>query len=244
MGRAGNVLAAALVAGALTAAAPARAQTAMVDRPCAQPRNAQNDWPALCRYQQADAQVPQPVRAVFIGDSITEWWLTTAPAMFAGGIVDRGIAGQTSPQILLRFTQDVVRLRPRVVHIMAGTNDLAGNTGPTSAQEYANAITAMVDIAQANGIAVVIGSIPPAAAFNWRPDYRPASQIAALNGWLRDLARQRGAVFADYHAALADADGAMKPSLSGDGVHPNAAGYAIMEPIARAALAEAEKARR
>ncbi len=177
---------------------------------------------------------------MLIGDSITEFWFPTAPALFAGGIVDRGISGQTCVQIAARFYQDVVRLRPHVVHIMCGTNDIAGNTGPTSPDDFANAILAMTDLARANGIAVVIGAILPAGAFGWREGYRPASEIIALNGWLRALAEQRGLAFADYHTALAAADGAMKPGLSSDGVHPNAAGYALMEPIARAAIAQAE----
>jgi lysophospholipase L1-like esterase len=217
--------------------------TAMVSEPCTPTRVGGYDWPNLCRYQKADRQVPQPVRAVFIGDSITEWWLTTAPDLFAGGVVDRGIAGQTSPQILLRFYQDVVRLRPRVVHIMCGTNDVAGNTGPTSPDEYAANVLAMIDLAKANGIAVVLGSVLPAGGFNWRSDMKPAAQIAALNAWLKDLARVRGLAYADYYGVMATPDGAMKPGLSSDGVHPNAAGYAVMEPIARAALAQAEKAR-
>ncbi|NKJ42958.1 MULTISPECIES: SGNH/GDSL hydrolase family protein [unclassified Novosphingobium] len=217
--------------------------TAMVPEPCTPSRVGGYDWANLCRYQKADRQVPQPVRAVFIGDSITEWWLTTAPGIFAGGVVDRGIAGQTSPQILLRFYQDVVRLRPRVVHIMCGTNDVAGNTGPTSPEEYAANVLAMVDLAKANGIAVVLGSVLPAGGFNWRSEMKPAAQIATLNAWLKDLARARGLAYADYYSAMATPEGAMKPGLSSDGVHPNAAGYAVMEPIARAALAEAEKPR-
>ena len=223
-------------------AGPAMADTppasAMVTSPC--PREAASDWAALCKYQATDRAIDHPL-AVLIGDSITEFWLPTAPALFADGIVDRGISGQTSPQMLVRFYQDVVRLHPRVVHIMCGTNDVAGNTGPTSADEYANAVVAMVDLARANGIAVVIGSIPPAGAFGWRPDYHPAAQISALNAWLHALADQRGLVYADYYSALATPEGAMKPGLSGDGVHPNAAGYAVMEPIARAAIAEAAR---
>lgn len=217
------------------------ASSAMVENPCAGPRNAANDWAALCKYQAADKQVSGRPRAVFIGDSITEWWLPNSPALFASGVVNRGIAGQTSPQMLVRFTQDVVRLRPRVVHIMAGTNDLAGNTGPTSAEEYANAIAAMTDIARANGIAVVIGSVLPAGGFPWRPEYRPAAQVEALNRWLRDFARARGFGYADYYAAMVGEGGAIKPGLASDGVHPTPAGYAVMEPIARATLAEAER---
>ncbi|MCW1383201.1 GDSL-type esterase/lipase family protein [Novosphingobium sp. KCTC 2891] len=228
-------------AAARPAASPTAPLTAMIAQPCAQPRGPGNDWPALCKYQQADKQVSGPPRAVFMGDSITEYWLPASPGLFASGVLDRGIAGQTSPQMLARFYQDVIRLRPRVVHIMAGTNDLFGNTGPTSPEEYANAITAMVDLAQANGIAVVLGSVLPVSSVSWRPGYRPAAQVIAINGWLRELAKQRGLVFADYHAAMTDTEGGMKPGLSGDNVHPTAAGYAVMEPIARAALADAEK---
>lgn len=234
--------------GALLAAAPgALAQTvagsssAMVENPCALPRNAGNDWAALCKYQAADKQVSGRPRAVFIGDSITEWWLPNSPALFASGVVNRGIAGQTSPQMLVRFTQDVVRLRPRVVHIMAGTNDLLGNTGPTSAEEYVNTITAMTDIARANGIAVVIGSVLPTSGAPWKPEYRPVAQIEALNRWLREFAKARGFGFADYYAAMVGEGGAMKPGLASDGVHPTPAGYAVMEPIAKAAIAEAVK---
>jgi hypothetical protein len=164
-----------------------------------------------------------------------------APALFAGGGVGRGIGGQTSPQILVRFYQDVVRLRPRVVHIMIGTNDLAGNTGPTSAERFENHVMAMVDIAKANGIGVVLGSILPAARIPWKPKLETASKVAALNVWLRDLARARGAVYADYYGALVNAEGGMNPDVAPDGIHPNAKGYAVMEPIAKAALAEAEK---
>lgn len=220
---------------------PPAATSALTDSPCTPARTFPDDWPALCHYRDADHAVAVAPRAVLIGDSITEFWLPTAPGLFADGIVDRGISGQTSPQMVARFYQDVVRLHPRVVHIMCGTNDIAGNTGPSSAEDYANAILAMIDLAHANGIAVVLGSIPPAGAFGWRPAFHPAGDIIALNTWLRQLAQQRGLVYADYHSAMADAAGAMKPGLSTDGVHPNAAGYAVMEPIARAAIAEAER---
>jgi lysophospholipase L1-like esterase len=232
------------------AAMPAQAQTppalpaaasAITETPCTPARSFPDDWPMLCHYHAANRTVAAPPRAVMIGDSITEMWITTAPALFGEGVIDRGISGQTSPQMVARFYQDVVRLRPRVVHIMAGTNDIAGNTGPSSPEDYANAITAMIDMARANGIAVVLGSIPPAGVIGWRQGYRPAQQIIAFNAWLRALAAERGLVYADYHSALADADGAMKPGLSSDGVHPTAAGFAVMEPIARAAIAEVER---
>ena len=216
------------------------ALTAITAAPCPLPVGAPADWPALCHYHDANQARTTPPRAVLIGDSITEGWSATDLALIGADVVDRGVSGQTSAQIMARFYQDVVRLRPRVVHIMCGTNDIAGNTGPTSPEAYANAVLAMVDMARANHIAVVIGSIPPAGVLGWRAQFRPAAQIIAFNQWLRDLARQRGLVYADYHSALADADGAMKPGLSRDGVHPTPAGYAIMLPIARAAIDAAD----
>ncbi len=221
----------------------------MIDKPCpnapglwfAHPYLQQNDWAWECRYADADKQIASPPRVVFIGDSITEGWVPLAPALFAGGAIGRGIGGQTSPQILVRFYQDVVRVKPRVVHIMVGTNDLGGNTGPSSPEMYKNHVAAMVDIARANGIGVVLASILPVAKFPWRPQLAPAAQVVALNAWLRDLARSRGAVYADYHGALVNAEGGMNPDIAPDGVHPNARGYALMEPVTRAAIAEAEK---
>lgn len=251
----------ALAAALLLGSAPTFAQTApppvsvtppgegMLERPCpkqqglsySHPYVRQYDWAWECRYVEADKQLAAPPRVVFIGDSITENWVALAPALFAGGAVGRGISGQTSPQVLVRFYQDVVRLRPRVVHIMIGTNDLIGNTGPNSAEMYQNHVMAMVDIARANGIGVVLGSILPAAKFPWKPALSPAKQVGALNAWLRELARVRGLVYADYHGALVNAEGGLNPDVAPDGIHPNAKGYAIMEPITRAAIAEAEK---
>ena len=202
-----------------------------------------NDWAWACKYRQANAQLDAAPRAVFIGDSITENWIALAPAMFAGGNFNRGIGGQTSPQILLRFYQDVVRLKPKVVHIMVGTNDLAGNTGPNAPDQYTDMIRAMTDIAAANRIAVILGSIAPTSGFAWKPKIAPSAQIIELNRWLRDYARIKGLVYADYHSVLADPQGAMKPAFTSDGVHPNAAGYAAMEPVARAALAAALRKR-
>ncbi|MFM6831022.1 MAG: SGNH/GDSL hydrolase family protein [Novosphingobium sp.] len=222
----------------------------MVDKPCptntqgfnfAHPYVRQYDWAWECRFAEADKQLAQTPRVVFIGDSITENWVGLAPSLFVSGAIGRGISGQTSPQILVRFYQDVVRLRPKVVHIMIGTNDVAGNTGPTSPEMYTNHVAAMVDLARANGIAVVLGSILPAAKFPWKPQLSPAAQVVALNTWLKDFARARGAVYADYHKALANPQGGINPDLAPDGIHPNAKGYAVMEPVTKAAIAEAEK---
>lgn len=252
-GAAGAVRAAAAMPPVSTPA-PAPAITppgeGMIASPCpadqrglffAHPYVRQHDWAWLCRYAGADRQVTQAPRVVFIGDSITENWAGLAPSLFVDGVVGRGISGQTAPQILVRFYQDVVRLKPKVVHIMIGTNDIAGNTGPNSPEMYANHVAAMVDLARANGIAVVLGSILPAAAFPWKPALSPGPQVVSLNAWLKDFATARGAVFADYHAALANARGGIDPELAPDGIHPNARGYAVMEPIAKAAIDEAEK---
>ncbi len=249
------------IAALVLASAPAAAQVrpsapialpaeGMVEKPCStQPAGLnfaseyvrQYDWAWECRFAEANKQTPQRPRVVFIGDSITENWVGLAPTLFVSGAVGRGISGQTSPQILLRFYQDVVRLRPKVVHIMIGTNDLAGNTGPTSAEMYTNHVAAMVDIARSNGIAVVLGSVLPAAKFPWKPALTPARQVVALNTWLRDFAKARSAVYADYYKVLANPEGGINPDLAPDGIHPNAKGYALMEPVARAAITEAEK---
>lgn len=225
-------------------ATPPVPETAMLDDPCAgRPVNVYApaaDWAWLCRYHAANqALAGQPVDTVFIGDSITEGWLNADPDFFTGGVVDRGISGQTSPQLLVRFWQDVIALRPKVVHIMIGTNDIAGNTGPTSPEAYKNAIRAMVTLARANHIVVILGSIPPADRFSWAPQHKPAATVTALNLWLKDYAAAEGLVYADYHGALAGPNGEFPPALAPDGVHPNKAGFAAMRPIAERALAEA-----
>jgi len=199
------------------------------------------DWPNLCRYKAANAalaQGPRP-RAVFMGDSITDNWARGDPALFADGIVGRGIGGQTSPQMLARFRQDVVALRPRVVHIMAGTNDIAGNTGPTTLEDYRHNILAMIDLARVNDIAVVVAAIPPSRKLFWRDNLDPRPQIREWNEWLRGLAFGRGFTFVDYGMVLADPDGGMRADLGNDGVHPNRLGYARMRSLAERAIAEA-----
>ena len=207
------------------------------------PQILSTDWAWLCRYRAENALVdPQhPPRAVFIGDSITENWLAADPDFFAHGSLSRGISGQTSPQLLGRFYQDVVALHPAVVHIMVGTNDIAGNTGPTSPEAYQNAVRAMVDLAKANHIVVILGSIPPSIQFGWQPALRPGPWVLRLNLWLKDYAREQQLVFADYHAALAGPAGELPAEFGADGVHPNAAGYAVMRGVAQRALAEAEQ---
>ena len=200
------------------------------------------DWAWLGRYQQANAAVPakgaQP-RVVFIGDSITQCWFDMVPAFFAdNNRFGRGIGGQTTPQMVLRFRQDVIDLKPAVVQIMAGTNDIAGNTGPmTPDQSKANIMT-MAELARAHGIRVILASIPPAANFPWRPGLETADKIAAMNAWLKTYAAQTNSTYADYWTALHDGK-ALRASLTYDGVHPNKAGYAVMGPVAEAAIRSA-----
>lgn len=204
--------------------------------------NLARDFADLCHYKSDNAAIlnGSHPKAVFMGDSITEGWGVGDPSLFSRGVVDRGISGQTSPQMLLRFYQDVVALHPRAVHIMAGTNDLAGNTGPSSPDDFKNNIRAMVDLARAHHIQVILASIPPAERFPWRPDIQPVEQIRQLNSWLKQFAAEHQLIYADYYDAVTTPSGAFRPELSNDGVHPNSDGYAAMRPIAEAALRLAE----
>jgi lysophospholipase L1-like esterase len=224
----------------------------MIEDPCPKSREGlwalsdyvlKNDWAWMCRYREDNKAYDRdrPATVVFLGDSITEGWANIDPAFFAHGNVGRGLGGQTSPQVLLRFYQDVVALHPKAVHIMIGTNDIAGNTGPNDVRAYKDNVRAMADIAKANGINVILGSIPPADRFRWKPDLRPAPLIVTLNDWLRDFAEQNGHVYADYFSALAGPNGELPERFGSDGVHPDAAGYAVMRPIADRAIAEALK---
>lgn len=252
-------LGAALGCTALGSAAPALAEQAaepqppgigMIDQPCpdqtklwfGSPYLHAYDWAWLCRYRADNARIAAsaPPDVVFMGDSITEGWVRLDPEFFAHGHAGRGISAQTTPQMLARFYQDVIALRPRIVHIMAGTNNVAGNTGPTDAEAFRNDIRAMADLADAHHIAVIIGSILPADRLGWRPEVKPVPLIAGLNMWLREFAASRGYVYADYYAAMVGKGGALPPELSRDGVHPEAAGYALMRPVAERAIAETE----
>ena len=199
------------------------------------------DFPDLCHYKSDNEGILKEAhpKAVFMGDSITEGWGVGDPSLFNRSVLDRGISGQTSPQMLARFYQDVVALHPQAVHIMAGTNDVAGNTGPSSPEDFKNNIRAMVDLARANHIQVILASIPPAERFPWRPDIQPAEQIRQLNAWLRQFADQHKLIYADYYATLTTPSGAFRPELSNDGVHPNTDGYAAMRSVADAALRKA-----
>lgn len=181
-----------------------------------------------------------PVDVVFIGDSITEGWLDKRPGFFSRGRVDRGISGQTTSQMMLRMMSDVVALGPRAVHIMGGTNDIAGNTGPMTAQMSEDNVRAMTDIAERQNIRVLIASVPPAGKFPWAPGVETRNAITELNRRLKRLARQTSATWVDYHPVLDDGTGAMRPGLAVDGVHPTEAGYdamaTIVDPILRRVL--------
>ena len=201
------------------------------------------DWPALGPYRRANAEVTGPVDVVLIGDSITEMWRIAQPDLFSGGVHNRGISGQTSPQILIRFMPDVVALKPRAVHLMCGVNDIAGNTGATTPRDYRNNILAMLDLAKAHGIAVILCSLTPFRTLSWAPEAEDAGpRVAELNRWLKAVSVERGLVHADYFPVLADSDGAMRAEFTRDGVHPGALGYQAMRPVADAAIAEALRA--
>jgi lysophospholipase L1-like esterase len=208
----------------------------------AAPNPPAGDWPNLERYRDDNRRLRESgvsVDVVFLGDSITEGWHAKAPQFFARGRVCRGISGQTTPQMLLRFHSDVVRLAPRVVHILAGTNDVAGNTGPMMTDMSEDNFSAMGELARAHGIAVIFAAIPPATDFPWRPGLETVAPIATLNTWLRAQARRADAVYADYFTALSDGKGGMRAGLSYDHVHPTEQGYAAMRPVAEQAIAAA-----
>lgn len=217
-------------------------------RRAAQDVKLRNDWPDLQRYRDANAKLSPPVtnehRVVFIGNSITDGWARYFPAMFPGKpYIGRGIGGQTTPQMLVRFRQDVVALRPKVVVILAGTNDIAGNTGPSTLEMIEDNIASMAEIARANGIRVVLSSILPVYDYPWKPGLEPAPKIIAVNNWLKRYAAQHGDVYLDYHSAMADERGGMRPELASDGVHPTEAGYRVMAPLAEKAIREALRRR-
>jgi lysophospholipase L1-like esterase len=210
--------------------------------PALQPPQLLTDWAWLGRYREDNQKLladGTKVDTVFLGDSITEGWARTDTAFFSNGIIGRGISAQTTPQLLVRMYSDVIALKPRVVHIMAGTNDIAHNTGPMTAEDTHNNVMAMCEIARANRIHVVLGSVPLASKYWWRPEAQPKAEAVALNAWLKGHAKQVGAKYADYATALTDAQGNARLDLAKDEVHPTKEGYDVMRPIAMAAIAAA-----
>jgi lysophospholipase L1-like esterase/dienelactone hydrolase len=202
-----------------------------------------NDWAQLKRYQADDAKIGPPEkgekRVVFMGDSITDGWIRQAPEFFRGRpYFDRGISGQTTPQMLLRFRQDVINLQPEVVVILAGTNDIAGNTGPATPEMIQDNLISMVDLAWANGIKVVLASITPSDDFWWNRGTHPEHRIAEMNTWIKAYAAKHKLVYLDYYSPMVDDHGGMKKEFTRDGVHPNPAGFALMGTLADKAIAD------
>lgn len=204
------------------------------------------DWPNLQKFAKANAELAPPkageTRVVFMGNSITEAWAPLFAQLFPGKpYVGRGISGQTTPQMLVRFRQDVIALKPTVVVILAGTNDIAGNTGPSTLEMIEDNLAGMSELAQANGIRVVLCSVLPVFDYPWKPGLEPAPKIVALNSWIRSYAQSHHAQYADFHSAMADSRMGLPKELAADGVHPNLAGYRIMTPIVEQAIAAALK---
>ena len=216
-----------------------------------------NDWPALARYREDNLKVTSPAkneqRVVFMGDSITDSWDNPTNGGFFPGkpYVNRGISGQTTPQMLIRFRRDVIELKPKVVVILAGTNDLAGNTGPTTLEAIQDNLKSMAELATAHGIRVVFASILPVSDYELRDGKpiiqttrRPPEKIVALNAWMKEYAKDRFHVYLDYFSAMADAKGFLKDELSNDGLHPNPQGYVVMAPLAENAITASLKSRK
>jgi lysophospholipase L1-like esterase len=226
--------------GVMSAAVPAAAWAAVDPAADAEAERLRTDWPWLARYAADNRRIVaagEPVGIVFLGDSITQGWRDKHPAFFTPGRVNRGIGGQTTPQMLLRTMADVVALKPRVLHLMGGTNDIAANTGPMTIEQSIQNLTAICQLARANGIAVLLASIPPAGNYPWRPGLDTVTPIRAINAWSRGAARGLGATYIDYAPALGDAAGAMRPGMAVDGVHPTERGYDAMEAVLSPVLA-------
>jgi lysophospholipase L1-like esterase len=211
-----------------------------------EPQNKHNDWAQLKRYQAENAALPAPTpgqpRVVFYGDSITDIWshhAGIAPFFPGKDYINRGISGQTTPQMLVRFQQDVVHLHPAAVLILAGTNDVAGNTGPSTPQMIEDNYASMAAIARANNIKVIFATITPAYNFPWKSGVDPVPVIRELNQWLKDYCASEHLTYVDYYSAMTDDKGAMKAGISNDGVHPTGKGYAIMAPLAEEAIMQA-----
>jgi lysophospholipase L1-like esterase len=272
MKNAGFILCSALAVFVLTAAnSPAQAQT---ETPAKPPAGCEElpavaaklaaadkillDWPNLARYRDANAKVIAPAkkeeRVVFMGDSITDLWTHPEYGGFFPGkpYIDRGISGQTTPQMLIRFRPDVIALQPKVVIILAGTNDIAGNTGPMPLSAVEDNLASMAELARANKIRVVLSSVLPVSNYghdrNGNPidvrARRSPGTILELNGWIKKYAADKGYVYLDYFSATVDDQGLLRKELSEDGLHPNAKGYAIMAPLAEQAIQAALKKHR
>lgn len=203
------------------------------------------DWADLSRYRDANVKLPPPAagenRVVFMGDSITDGWGRHYGTFFPGKpYVNRGISGQTTPQMLVRFRPDVINLQPKVVVILAGTNDIAGNTGPESLEDIEGNMRSMAELAHANSIKVVLSSLTPVCDYiKPQTERRPPEKIVALNEWIKGYCQKTGDVYLDYYSATIDDQKMFKKNLTFDGLHPNTAGYDVMTPLAEEAIRQA-----
>jgi lysophospholipase L1-like esterase len=251
-----------IATGLVSAQSPAPTTSPAASDPCAETKvqvtrleDRLKDWPALARYNDANAKVVAPgkneLRVVFMGDSITDSWDDPKYGGFLPGkpYIDRGIGGQTTPQMLIRFRADVIALKPKVVVILAGTNDIAGNTGPMSLEAIENSLNSMTELARANKIRVVLSSVLPISDHEKtregkpiiRSLQRPPERIKALNAWMQEYAAKNKAIYLDYYSAMVDDKGFLKDELSDDGLHPNQQGYDVMAPLAERAISSALK---
>ncbi len=199
------------------------------------------DWANLGQFKEDNKTIGLPAtgekRVVFMGNSITSGWLSTMPSFFAGKpYINRGISGQTSPQMLLRFRQDVIALHPKCVLILAGTNDIAGNTGPSTLEMIEDNIASMAELALKHKIKVVLCSVLPVFDYPWKPGQQPADKIITLNKWIKQFAKESKCIYLDYHSAMADEKNGLKAAYGNDGVHPNEAGYKVMAVLAEKAI--------
>lgn len=200
------------------------------------------DWPNLSRFSQENDSLGLPKagekRVVFMGNSITEGWLLNESLDFfqKNGYINRGIGGQTTPQMLIRFRPDVIDLEPAVVVILAGINDIAGNTGPSTLDMIMNNLMSMAELAESKGIKVIISSVLPALDFPWRRGLEPAQKVIELNRMLMEYCTNEGHHYLDYFSHMADDQNGLKAEYTYDGVHPNTTGYKVMEPLAEAAI--------
>lgn len=204
------------------------------------------DWANTDRFKDENAKLGPPSlgekRIVFMGNSITQGWIEICPDFFSGkSYINRGISGQTTPQMLVRFRPDVINLKPAVVVILAGTNDIAGNTGPSTLEMIMDNLISMSELAKANKIMVVLSSVLPAFDYSWKPGLHPAEKIVKLNAMIKSYADKNGLIYLDYFSSMADEQNGLKKELTHDGVHPTEAGYKIMEPLAEEAINKALK---
>lgn len=199
------------------------------------------DWPYLSRYREENIVLNKSNasenRVVFMGDSITEFWSVINPEFFQGkSYVNRGISGQTSPQMLLRFRADVINLKPTLVVLLAGANDIAGNTGPSTLEMITDTIFSMAELAKANQIKIILCSVLPAFDFPWATGLQPADKIATLNTMIKQYADANGIPYLDYYSAMVNEHKGLKSNYADDGVHPNKTGYEVMNVLVEKAI--------